>query len=114
MVASTKKVGPAGRYGARYGSLARKQVATVERVQRAKHACDRCGAVAVERIHTGIWKCRKCAYEFAGGAYLPITGPGRGAKKALRGIGDKLLRGEAVDEEVSFHQALAEEGEDEA
>ncbi len=95
MVASTKKLGPAGRYGARYGSLARKQVATVERVQRAKHACNQCGAHAVRRVGTGIWRCRKCGDEFAGGAYVPQTGAGRGAQKALRGINDKLVRGAA-------------------
>ncbi len=99
MPASTKKVGPAGRYGSRYGSLARKQVATVERVQRAKHVCPRCGAEAVRRTDTGIWACRKCEYKFAGGAYVPITGAGQGAKKTLRGINDKLVRGREEDEE---------------
>ena len=98
MVASTKKLGPAGRLGARYGSLARKQVATVERVQRAKHVTTQCGAQNVSRISTGIWGCRKCGDEFAGGAYIPTTGAGRGATKALRGINDKLVRGAAEEE----------------
>ncbi len=93
MAASTKKVGAAGRYGARYSALARKQVATIERVQRAKHTCASCGAQAVRRIHTGIWQCRKCDHTFAGGAYTPQTGGGQSAKKALRGITDKLSRG---------------------
>ncbi len=108
MVATTKKLGPAGRYGARYGSLARKQVTTVERVQRKKHTCNRCGADAVVRIHTAIWECRKCEYQFAGGAYVPQTGAGKGAQKALKGISDKLIRGEQMDEDVSFHHALEE------
>lgn len=111
MVSTTKKIGPAGRFGARYGSLARKQVATVERVQRRKHICNRCGAHAVARLHTGIWQCRKCDHQFAGGAYLPQTGAGRGARKALRGISDRLIRGAAMEEEISFH-ALAEQEED--
>lgn len=114
MVASTKKLGPAGRYGARYGSLARKQVTTVERVQRAKHTCLRCGHDAVTRISTGIWQCRKCDNQFAGGAYVPVTGPGRGAKKALRGIGDRLIRGQEADEETSFHHAMEEVEAEEA
>ncbi len=97
MAASTKKVGAAGRYGARYGALARKQVATIERVQRAKHTCTRCGAASVRRAGTGIWSCRKCSHTFAGGAYTPLTGAGRGATKALRGITDKLVR--AAEEE---------------
>jgi len=90
---ATKKVGSAGRYGARYGSLARKQVATIEAVQRSNHVCRSCGHESVRRIHTGIWKCRKCNHEFAGGAYIPQTGSGIGAEKALKGIQDKLVRG---------------------
>lgn len=109
MVRTTKKLGPAGRFGARYGSLARKQVATVERVQRKKHVCLKCGAHAVSRLHTGIWQCRKCDHQFAGGAYVPQTGAGRGARKALRGIGDRLIRGQAMEEEISFHALVEEE-----
>ncbi len=94
MAGSTKKVGAAGRYGARYSALARKQVATIERVQRAKHTCQNCGHDAVRRISTGIWECRKCDHQFAGGAYVPSTGAGIGAKKALKGVTDKLSRAE--------------------
>jgi large subunit ribosomal protein L37Ae len=92
MANSTKKVGSAGRYGARYGGLARKKIAAVESVQRAKHECPSCGAERVQRTDTGIWACRKCNHTFAGGAYLPQTGAGRGVKKTLRGITEKLLR----------------------
>ena len=94
MAQSTKKVGPAGRFGARYGGLARKQVATVERVQRAKHTCPSCGHEKVQRVHTGIWSCRKCSFEFAGGAYVPTTGSGQGARKALKAATDRLNRSE--------------------
>ena len=97
MAQSTKKVGPAGRYGARYGGLARKQVATVEAVQHARHPCPSCGQVKVERIHTGIWACRKCGHQFAGGAYAPTTGSGHGARKALRAATDKLQRNESEE-----------------
>lgn len=94
---ATKKVGSAGRYGARYGSLARKQVATIEQVQRKAHPCQSCGAIAVRRLHTGIWQCRKCDFQFAGGAYVPQTGSGQGAQKALKGITDKLVRASAEE-----------------
>lgn len=115
MVASTKKLGPAGRFGARYGSLARKQVAGIERIQRAKHACKRCGAHAVRRIHTGIWECRKCDFQFAGGAYYPATGAGLGTQKTLRGITDKLVRAARTgEEEVSAEElAAAKEAQEE-
>ena len=86
----TKKVGSAGRYGARYGGLARRTVATIEKVQKAAHPCPRCGNVSVYREHTAIWVCQKCAYTFAGGAYSPSTGAGQGAEKALRAVQDKL------------------------
>lgn len=97
MAQSTKKVLSAGRYGARYGGLARKKIAAVERVQHTKHACTSCGAEAVKRVSTGIFECRKCDYTFAGGAYVPSTGAGRGAGKTLRAINDKLVS--AADQE---------------
>ncbi len=87
---ATKKVGSSGRFGPRYGGVMRKQVATIEKVQKAAHPCGRCGAIAVYRIHTAIWECQKCGDKFAGGAYTPATGAGLGADKALRLVQDKL------------------------
>lgn len=113
MAASTKKAGAAGRFGARYGGLARKKVATIERVQRAKHECPSCGAQKVQRTDTGIWACRKCDHTFAGGAYTPQTGAGRGARKALKGINDKLVRGEETQASEEALQALANEASEE-
>ena len=95
----TKKVGSSGRFGPRYGALARRTVANVEKVQKAAHPCIKCGAVQVYRIHTAIWECQKCGYSFAGGAYAPSTGAGQGAEKALRAVQDKLLNPRAESEE---------------
>lgn len=89
-MAHTKKVGSTGRFGARYGTLHRRTVLNIEKVQKAAHACVRCGSVSVYRIHTGIWECQKCEFKFAGGAYAPRTGAGQGADKALRAVQDKL------------------------
>ncbi|HEX2066409.1 MAG TPA: 50S ribosomal protein L37ae [Candidatus Thermoplasmatota archaeon] len=86
----TKKAGSAGRFGPRYGGLARRTVANIEKVQKAAHPCARCGQVSVYREHTGIWMCKKCGHQFAGGAYAPSTGAGQGAEKALRAVQDKL------------------------
>ncbi|MEA3190722.1 MAG: large subunit ribosomal protein L37Ae [Thermoplasmata archaeon] len=86
----TKKVGSAGRFGPRYGALHRRTVGNIEKVQKGAHACSRCGAVSVYRIHTAIWECQKCGFTFAGGAYSPQTGAGQGADKALRAVQDKL------------------------
>jgi large subunit ribosomal protein L37Ae len=93
----TKKVGSAGRYGPRYGGLARRQVATIEKVQRAAHVCHRCGSQSVYRIHTAIWECQKCGDKFAGGAYTPKTGAGMGSEKALAGVQEKLANPAMAD-----------------
>lgn len=68
-----KKVGSAGRMGARYGWKLRGQVRDVERRARAKHECSECGKTALERVGTGIWRCSRCGSVFAGGAFVPKT-----------------------------------------
>lgn len=71
MTRRTKKVGLAGRYGARYGVRVRKQIRTVETAKGKSYECPRCRHVAVRRVASGIWKCRRCDLKFAGGAYTP-------------------------------------------
>jgi large subunit ribosomal protein L37Ae len=85
MAKRTKKVGPVGRFGARYGVRARTKVRNVELVQRAKHVCPSCGHKKVKRISTSIWQCGKCNVKFAGGAYYPRTEAGQSVDKMLRG-----------------------------
>jgi len=85
MAKRTKKVGPAGRYQARYGVRARTQVRNVELTQREKHICPSCGHKKVKRISTSIWQCRKCNVKFAGGAYNPRTESGQNVEKILKG-----------------------------
>ena len=87
---ATKKVGSSGRFGPRYGGVMRKAVATIEKVQKAAHVCNKCGANAVYRTQTAIWECQKCGDLFAGGAYTPKTGAGLGAEQALRAVQEKL------------------------
>ena len=96
---ATKKVGSSGRFGPRYGGVMRKQVATIEKVQKAAHPCNQCGAMAVYRDGTAIWACVKCGYTFAGGAYAPSTGAGLGATQALRAVQEKLLNPNAETEQ---------------
>lgn len=69
----TKKVGTAGRWGPRYGVRIRRRVQDVEATLRKKHACPSCGVVAVRRISSGVWGCRRCGTTFAGGAYRPVV-----------------------------------------
>ncbi|MEM4576830.1 MAG: 50S ribosomal protein L37ae [Candidatus Nezhaarchaeales archaeon] len=71
----TKKVGRAGRFGARYGATIRKRVAEIEATMKALHKCPFCYSIGkVKRKAVGIWYCKKCKAVFAGGAYTPATG----------------------------------------
>ncbi len=64
-----RKVGPAGRFGARYGRKMRGKINAIEKVQRAKHKCPYCNKLSVKRISNGIWHCKSCDSKFAGKAY---------------------------------------------
>ena len=88
-----KKAGSAGRFGARYGRVARRRVADIEADTNAEHACPECGEARVERAGTGIWECENCGHAFTGGAYRPDTPGGRTVSRSIRA-------------------ALAEEGEE--
>ena len=81
------KTRSAGRFGVRYGRKNRKLVADIEERMRQGYKCPRCGMVAIRRIGTGIWNCRKCDHTFAGGTYQPYSSVGlaaiRSVKKAM-------------------------------
>jgi len=85
MAKRTRKVGPAGRFQARYGVRARTRIRNVDILQKAKHVCPSCGHKAVKRLGTSIWQCKKCGNKFAGGAYIPRTEAGQNIEKTLRG-----------------------------
>ena len=53
---------------------------------RKPHRCPQCGFVRVKRESVGIWKCSKCSYTFAGGAYTPTTKLGIVARRAAKGL----------------------------
>lgn len=77
-------VGTAGRYGPRYGRVARKRVADIEATARDDHVCPECGEKRVTRTDTGIWACEGCGYRFAGGTYRPETPAGRTVDRSIR------------------------------
>ena len=81
----TKKVGPTRGLGPRYGSTVRKRYVRVTAGLKKAHKCPQCGFVRVKRESVGVWKCRKCGYTFAGGAYMPFTKLGVVAKRAAKG-----------------------------
>jgi len=78
----TKKVGPMGRYGARAGASVRKRRGQIEIGMRQRHKCPRCLAKAVRRVSIGVWRCARCDFTFAGGAYMPTTKLGEMVKRS--------------------------------
>jgi large subunit ribosomal protein L37Ae len=78
------RVGSAGRFGVRYGRVARRRVANIEAATNEKHVCPECGEEKVARIGTGVWQCGKCDYQFAGGAYQPETPAGSTVSRSIR------------------------------
>jgi large subunit ribosomal protein L37Ae len=102
MAKRTKKVGPVGRLGARYGVRSRTQVKNIELTQKQKHICPSCGHQKVKRLGTGIWQCGKCGIKFAGGAYIPRTESGQNVEKMLRGETEQTYtKGEETKEELN-------------
>jgi len=72
MPSHTKKLGPAARFGPRYGRKIRDKVASIESQYKNKRLkCPFCNYESLDRIAYGIWKCEKCGKTFAGKAYSP-------------------------------------------
>ena len=82
----TKKVGPTRGLGARYGATVRKRYVEIVSSLKKAHKCPQCGVVAVRRQSVGVWRCRKCGFTFAGGAYTPVTKLGAVARRATKGL----------------------------
>ena len=78
------RVGSAGRFGTRYGRVARKRVAEIEATKGDDHACPACGENRVKRTDTAIWACQACGHTFAGGTYRPETPAGETVTRSIR------------------------------
>jgi len=76
--------GSAGRFGARYGRVARRRVAEIESDMRDDHACPECDEPRVERAGTGIWECGSCGYTYTGGTFRPETPGGKTVTRSIR------------------------------
>jgi len=81
----TKKIGPTGGLGVRYGVAARRRYTGVISEMRQKHVCPQCSSKSVRRESIGIWVCAKCGFKFTGGAYVPATKLGETARRSARG-----------------------------
>ncbi len=84
-MAKKGKTGSAGRFGARYGRVARRRVAEIEEdTENASVDGD-----SVKRLGTGIWVNEETGETFTGGAYRPETPAGKTVKRSIRAaIGD--------------------------
>jgi large subunit ribosomal protein L37Ae len=74
------KVGSAGRFGARYGRVARRRVKEIEEEMRSATVDDQ----EVKRIGTGMWRNEETGELFTGGAYRPQTPGGRQVTRSIR------------------------------
>ena len=75
-----RKTGSAGRFGARYGRVARRRVKEIE--------AEMHGATVdgddVTRVGTGMWRNEETGELFTGGAYRPETPGGRTVRRSIR------------------------------
>jgi len=90
-----RKLGLAGSFGARYGTVTRRRYAEVVSLARGFYECPRCRFKRVRRQSVGVWSCRKCGLTYTGGAYSPSTKLGVLARRAL---GKPLEAGAAAQE----------------
>lgn len=73
-------VGSAGRFGARYGRVARRRVSEIEAGMNNAQV----DGEDVTRVGTGIWKNEETGEVFTGGAYRPETPAGATVKRSIR------------------------------
>ena len=80
MAEQGKTIGSAGRFGARYGRVARRRVTEIEHDMRHAQVDDE----DVTRLGTGIWKNEETGDLFTGGAYRPETPAGQTVRRSIR------------------------------
>ena len=96
----TKKVGITGKYATRYGQKLRKQVKSIEILQRVKSICPFCGKKTIRREAAGIWKCRGCRRAIAGGAWEFVTTAATTAKTTINRLKKNLESRKKPEKEI--------------
>jgi len=74
------KIGSAGRFGARYGRVARRRVNEIESAMREAEV----DGESVSRVGTGIWRNDRTGEIFTGGSYRPETPGGLQVRRSIR------------------------------
>jgi large subunit ribosomal protein L37Ae len=75
-----RSTGSAGRFGARYGRVARRRVKEIESEMRNA----RVDGDDVTRLGTGIWRNEETGEVFTGGTYRPETPGGKQVRRSIR------------------------------
>ena len=96
----TKKVGITGKYATRYGQKLRKQVKSIEILQRVKSICPFCGKKSIRREAAGIWKCRGCRRAIAGGAWEFVSTAATTAKTTINRLKKNLESRKKPEKEI--------------
>jgi large subunit ribosomal protein L37Ae len=55
--------------GIKYGATLRRRYSKIFFTLKKKRTCPMCGSSRFKREAVGIWRCYKCDYKVAGGAY---------------------------------------------
>lgn len=100
----TVKVGITGKYGTRYGAKLRKQVKAIDILQRTKYICPFCGKNSIRRFAVGIWRCRACRRNIAGGAWEFSTIAAQTAKTTIN-----RLKKETTEPKLGVEEDRVEE-----
>lgn len=65
-----KGLGPAKRYGVRYGRTVKFKLAKIEKQQKAPQVCPYCDRPKAKRAFAGVYECKKCGSKFTSRAYI--------------------------------------------
>jgi large subunit ribosomal protein L37Ae len=106
----TKHLGSTGRWGIRYGQLARRRTKEVEEKQKQKQKCTFCNGRA-KRLAKGIWQCGKCGKKFAGHAYYLEVKSEVLLEEKLKKLGskEKNVKSKLLKEEKTIENKNKEE-----
>lgn len=100
----TVKVGVTGKFGTRYGAKLRKQVKAIEILQKTDYVCPFCGKNSIKRYAVGIWRCKACRRNIAGGAWEFSTSAAQTAKTTIN-----RLKKEVTDVKKNAEDEFADE-----
>ncbi len=88
------------RFYVRGGAKWRKVYTKIERAKAAKYVCPACSKQSVVRHGIGMWQCKSCGAEFAGGAYEFSTPAGKLAQRLIYDLSKKGGVTQAEMEEI--------------